>query len=140
MGHERDDNQSGGTEDRSAEQQPTGQQGEQPTDQQNERQPTGQQGQQPTGEQGQSSSGQTQPSGGSDTLTSDQGPGAGTTSSGGSAGGFVGSKGPDSDEHVEQRESASNDSGGTDFANQGRGATEGSANESDSGDGESNPT
>ena len=44
----------------------------------------------------QSSSGQTQSSGGSDTLTSDQGPGAGTTSSGGgsdSSGGqgFVGS-------------------------------------------------
>jgi hypothetical protein len=119
MGHERDDNQSGGTDKR-----------QQPTDQQNQPRPTDEQGQPDTT----SDSGEPRPSDQSETLTTDQGPGAGTTSSGGSAGGFVGSKGPDSDEHVEER--ASNDSGEA-TAN----PAQGNANESDSGgDGERNPT
>lgn len=117
MGQERDDNQSGGNEQR-----------QRPTDQQNEPSPTDKERQPDTT----SESGQPQPTSESETLTSDQGPGAGTTSSGGSAGGFVGSKGPDSDEHVER---ASNDSGET-TAN----PAQGNANESDSGDGAGNPT
>ena len=113
MANERDEEQFNQTE--GSDQQPAGQQNQQqPTGQQGQQDATGEQGQgsdgtggQPIGGNdsntgtgtplsqgadfgGQSSSGQTQPGGGSDTLTSDQGPGAGTTSSGGSGGADAG--------------------------------------------------
>jgi len=93
-----------------------------------------------------------QPSSGSgDTLTSDQGPGVGTQSTGqdgsgdgssgdGSSGdGFIGSQGTGSDDLIEDGSpggsgsSGADATGGSDFANQGRGALEEDENEDDSG-------
>ncbi len=123
-------------------QQPTGQQG-QPKEfgQQGQQPEFGQQGQQPTGQQGQSSSGQAEPdrSGQTDTLSTDRGfgqgagggqSGSGQPGQGGGAegtGGFVGSQGTGSDDYLREEGST----GGSDFASQGQGATEGATDNPD---------
>ena len=160
MANERDDEQFGEKKEFGQDrQQPTGQQGQQPEFGQQGQQPEfgqqgqqpelGQQGQQPTGQQGQqsefgqqgqSSSGQTEPgrSGDTETLSTDRGfgqgagggqSGSGQPGQGGSegTGGFVGSQGTGSDEYLREEGST----GGSDFASQGQGATEGATDKPD---------
>jgi hypothetical protein len=89
--------------------------------------PTGQQGQSGTGQADLGSQGETTLAGHSDQqdLGADQ-PGSVGGASGSTGEGFIGAQGTGSDDYLQERESAAsaNLTDGTDFAPQGRGATE----------------
>jgi len=115
--------------------------------------PAGQQGQSGTGQADLGTQADTTLAGRSDQqdLATDQPGSVGGASGGGSTGeGFIGGQGQETDEYLQERDrplseetgssSSAKATGGADFADQGRGATDENPNESDSGDGEGNPS
>jgi hypothetical protein len=148
MAEERDEEKLGGTEGQAGQQQSAGQQDRQDRQSTMSGQDNRSSGGQQTGgddsssgsPQSQGSSGQAQPD--SDTLTTDQDDDAarGSTSQGGPQGeGFIGSQGTGSDDYLRQDGQSGGSpspdaTGGSDFANQGRGALD-EEQEDDSGTG-----